>query len=87
MGALSAKHLVRAGVERVHVVNRSLPRARRLAHSIREQGVAADAYPLDHIAGVLGDADVVVSCTGAVRPVVSLADAHRGLGPFRENSW
>ena len=28
MGALSAKHLVRAGIERVHVVNRSLPRAR-----------------------------------------------------------
>ena len=41
--------------------------------------MAADAYPLDHIATVLGDADVVVSCTGAVRPVVSLADAHRGL--------
>ena len=79
MGSLSAKHLVRAGIERVHVVNRSLPRARRLAHSIRDQSVAADAYPLDHIAGVLGDADVVVSCTGAVRPVVSLADAHRGL--------
>lgn len=79
MGALSAKHLVRAGVERVHVLNRSLPRARRLAHSIRELGAEADAYPLDHIAGVLADADVVVSCTGAVRPVVSLADAHRGL--------
>jgi glutamyl-tRNA reductase len=79
MGALSAKHLIRAGVETIHVVNRSLPRARRLAHSIREQGVSADAYPLDHIAGVLGDVDVVVSCTGAVRPVVSLADAHRGL--------
>ena len=79
MGSLSAKHLVHAGIERVHVVNRSLPRARRLAHSIRDQSVAADAYPLDHIAGVLGDADVVVSCTGAVRPVVSLADAHRGL--------
>jgi glutamyl-tRNA reductase len=79
MGALSAKHLVRAGVETIHVVNRSLPRARRLAHSIRELGVSADAYPLDHIAGVLGDVDVVVSCTGAVRPVVSLADAHRGL--------
>ena len=79
MGALSAKHLVRAGVERVHVVNRSLPRARRLAHNIREQGVDADAHALEHIATVLGDADVVVSCTGAVRPVVSLADAHRGL--------
>ena len=79
MGALSAKHLVCAGVERVHVVNRSLARARRLAHNIREQGVDADAHALEDIATVLGDADVVVSCTGAVRPVVSLADAHRGL--------
>ena len=33
MGGLSAKHLARAGVERVHVVNRSLPRARALAHT------------------------------------------------------
>jgi glutamyl-tRNA reductase len=79
MGALAARHLIREGIDRIHVVNRSLPRARRLAHSIREQGIEADAYPLDHIAGVLADADVVVSCTGAVRPVVSLADAHRGL--------
>jgi glutamyl-tRNA reductase len=79
MGALSAKHLVRAGVGRLHVVNRSLPRARRLAHNLRDSGVAADAHALDHIATVLADADMVVSCTGAVRPVVSLADAHRGL--------
>src|SRR5258705_12074771 len=62
MGALSAKHLVRAGVQRVHVVNRSLPRARRLAHNVRELGIQADAYPLDHIAGVLGAVDVVGSC-------------------------
>ncbi|KUI30452.1 glutamyl-tRNA reductase [Mycobacterium sp. GA-2829] len=79
MGALSAKHLVRAGIERVHVVNRSLPRARRLAHSLLEQGVAAHAHSLDDIAHALADADVVISSTGAVRPVVSLADAHRGL--------
>jgi glutamyl-tRNA reductase len=79
MGALSAKHLARAGVERIHVVNRSLPRARRLADNIRELGVVADAYPLDHLPPVLTDADVVVCCTGAVRPVVSLADVHHAL--------
>ncbi|WP_422742304.1 glutamyl-tRNA reductase [Mycobacterium sp. WMMD1722] len=79
MGALSAKHLVRAGIDRVHVVNRSLLRARRLAENLREQGVAADSYSLDDIAPALADADVVISSTGAVRPVVSLADAHRGL--------
>jgi glutamyl-tRNA reductase len=79
MGALSAKHLIRAGVERIHVVNRSLPRAKKLAESIREMGVAADAFPFDHLTPVLTGADVVVCCTGAVRPVVSLADVHRGL--------
>ncbi|MGE2832859.1 glutamyl-tRNA reductase [Mycobacterium sp. SMC-4] len=79
MGALAAKQLVRAGVERIHVVNRTLPRAKRLAENLNAQGVAAEAFPFDHLPPLLTDADVVVSCTGAVRPVVSLADVHRGL--------
>ena len=79
MGALSAAQLVRAGIGRVHVVNRSLPRAERLVAHLREQGVEARAFPFDHLPPVLTDADVVVSCTGAVGPVVSLADVHRGL--------
>ncbi|CDO09501.1 glutamyl-tRNA reductase [Mycolicibacterium cosmeticum] len=79
MGALAAKHLVRAGVERVEVVNRSLPRARRLAANIAELGVPAHAHALDDISSVLADADIVMSSTGAVRPVVSLADVHHAL--------
>jgi glutamyl-tRNA reductase len=85
MGALTAAHLMRAGIGRVHVVNRSLPRAQRLAQNLIEQGVEAFATSLDDLAGVLIDTDVVVSCTGAVRPVVSLADAHRGLAGRSEN--
>ncbi|MDT5213755.1 MAG: glutamyl-tRNA reductase [Mycobacterium sp.] len=84
MGALSAAHLVRAGIGRVHVVNRTLPRAERLVQNLREQGVDAHAFPFDHIQPVLTDADVVVSCTGAVRSVVSLADVHRGLAHGQE---
>ncbi len=89
MGALAAKQLLRAGVERIHVVNRSLPRAKRLAENIRGHGVAAEAFPFDHLPPLLTDADIVVSCTGAVRPVVSLADVHRGLahGLARPSSW
>jgi glutamyl-tRNA reductase len=79
MGALSAAHLVRAGIDRVHVVNRSLPRAQRLADNLREQGVAANAMPLDELTVALADADLVISSTGAVRPVVSLADVHHAL--------
>ena len=70
-------------------MNRTLPRAKRLAENLREQGVDADAFPFDHLPPVLTDADVVVSCTGAVRPVVSLADVHRGLahGQDAASSW
>ncbi|RAV17953.1 glutamyl-tRNA reductase [Mycolicibacterium sp. GF69] len=84
MGSLAAKHLTRAGVNRIHVVNRSQPRAKRLAANIRELGVEAHAYPFDHLPPLLTDADVVICCTGAVRPVVSLADVHRGLAHGQE---
>jgi glutamyl-tRNA reductase len=84
MGALSAAHLTRAGVREVYVVNRSLPRAHRLVRKIRESGTAAKALSFDGLAAALADADVVVSCTGAVRPVVSLADVHHALAaPLR----
>ncbi|GAB3235286.1 glutamyl-tRNA reductase [Mycolicibacterium hippocampi] len=84
MGALSAAHLVRAGIGRIHVVNRTLPRAERLVLNLRDQGIDAHAFPFDHLPPLLADADVVVSCTGAVRPVVSLADVHRGLAHGQE---
>ncbi len=84
MGALAATQLARAGIERIHVVNRSLQRGKRLAENIRGYGIAAEAYPFDHLPPLLTDADIVVSCTGAVRPVVSLADVHRGLAHVRE---
>lgn len=79
MGALAAAHLTRAGVAHVHVVNRSLPRAQRLARKIRETGARAESSSLDRLAGALAGVDLVISCTGAVRPVVSLADVHHAL--------
>jgi glutamyl-tRNA reductase len=79
MGALSTAHLTRAGVDNVYVVNRSLPRAQRLARKIREAGAAAEALNLEKLPVALAKADIVVSCTGAVSPVVSLADVHNAL--------
>ncbi|MGA8545313.1 MAG: glutamyl-tRNA reductase [Mycobacterium sp.] len=79
MAALSAKHLVCAGVARIYVVTRSLPRAQHLADTLCAQGVDADARGLEHISTALADADVVVSCTSAMRPVVTQSDVHRGL--------
>ena len=48
-------------------------------------GVDAHAFPFDHLPPVLTHADVVVSCTGAVRPVVSLADVHNTLAASRRD--
>lgn len=79
MGALAAAHLTRAGIGRVRVLNRSLARAARLADRIEASGIPAQALTLDRLADALADADVVVSSTGAVSPVVSLADVHHAL--------
>src|SRR5262249_1239573 len=49
MGALSSAHLIRAGIEHVHVLNRSLSRAQRLARKVRESGVKAEALTLDRL--------------------------------------
>ncbi|GAB3035475.1 glutamyl-tRNA reductase [Mycobacterium bourgelatii] len=79
MGALAAAHLTRNGIGQIRVLNRSSSRAQRLAAKIRQSGVQSSAAPLEDLAEALADADVVVSCTGAVRPVVSLADVHHAL--------
>jgi glutamyl-tRNA reductase len=79
MGGLSSAHLTGAGIAHIQVVNRSTARAQRLARKIRESGVKAEALTLDRLPDGLADADVVVSCTGALSPVVSLADVHHAL--------
>lgn len=85
MGALSSAHLARAGIGNILVVNRSLSRAQRLVRKIRESGAKAEALPLDRLPSALAEADVVVSCTGAVSPVVSLADVHHALAAARRD--
>ncbi|ORC02892.1 glutamyl-tRNA reductase [Mycobacterium persicum] len=85
MGALSAAHLTRAGIGRIRVLNRSVPRAQRLAGKVRGAGVPAEVMRLDRLAEALSDADVVVCCTGALSPVVSLADVHHALAHARRD--
>ena len=85
MGSLTAAHLIRAGIGEVIVVNRSLPRAQRLAESIAGQGVRSQAMTLDELPAALAGSDLVVSCTGAVRPVVTLADVHHALAAAKRD--
>ena len=68
MSALAAATLARAGVTDIVVANRTFERGRRLA-----ERSAAGRCELGAVAGELGRADLVISCTGA-RHLVITAD-------------
>jgi len=82
MGALSAKHLP-ARSRAHHIVNRSLPRAKRLAENIRELGVAATPS-LRHLRPCSPPRTSLCAVPVRCGPVVSLADVHRGLAHGQE---
>ncbi|MFI6431357.1 glutamyl-tRNA reductase [Rhodococcus oryzae] len=79
MGGLSVAHLTRAGIGRVIVANRTRERAERLAETVRASGVDGTTVDLADLPSALAEADVMVTCTGAVGAVVTLADAHVAL--------
>ncbi|MBP1162494.1 glutamyl-tRNA reductase [Rhodococcus sp. PvR044] len=79
MGGLSVAHLTRAGIGRVIVANRTRERAERLAETVRAAGVDGTTVDLADLPSALAEADVMVTCTGAVGAVVTLADAHLAL--------
>ncbi|MFF0489628.1 glutamyl-tRNA reductase [Nocardia sp. NPDC004068] len=84
MGGLAVAHLARAGVERIVLVNRTLERARRLARTALDMhGVAATATDLSGLVEAMADADLIITSTGSVGAVVTLADAHRALNASR----
>ncbi|GAB2730666.1 glutamyl-tRNA reductase [Nocardia thraciensis] len=84
MGGLAVAHLARAGVGHITVVNRTLERARRLAHTAATMhDASASAADLSGLVAALADADIVITSTGAVGSVVTLADAHRALNAAR----
>jgi glutamyl-tRNA reductase len=66
MSSLAATTLRRRGVGSLVIVNRTPANAQRLA-----QSVDATALPLEALADVIADADLLVSCTGAVGTVLS----------------
>ncbi|GAA2758703.1 glutamyl-tRNA reductase [Actinopolymorpha rutila] len=69
MAALAATTLRRDHDARVVVTNRTPSRARRIAAQVE-----GTAVPLADLRTALADADVVVSCTGAVGTVISAVD-------------
>jgi glutamyl-tRNA reductase len=68
MSTLAARHLYASGAERIVVTNRSPEKAEALAAEI--DGVAR---PWQDLEGLLVDADVVISSTGAREPILTRA--------------
>jgi len=89
MGGLSVALLQRAGVTDLVVVNRTPERAVHLASTAVASGMTARGIGADELPAVLAATDVLVTCTGAVGAVVTLAQAHlalaarpAGIGPL-----
>jgi len=79
MGGLSVALLQRAGVTDLVVVNRTPERAVHLASTAVASGMTARGIGADDLPAVLAATDVLVTCTGAVGAVVTLAQAHLAL--------
>lgn len=71
---LLARHLRGQGIGRLVIANRSLERAERLART-----VSGYAIPLADVQNYIGDADLIISSTGARGLVVERPVVERGL--------
>ena len=79
MGGLAVAQLTRAHVGRIVIVNRTVEHAQRLADNAVANGVNALAVDRAELSAAVSDADILITCTGAVGAVVTLADAHLAL--------
>ena len=66
MNALAARHFMSAGVKRMVIANRTLARAQSLAAELK-----ADAAGLDDLERELAQADIVISCTASLVPLIT----------------
>jgi glutamyl-tRNA reductase len=66
MNALAARHFMSAGVKRMVIANRTLARAETLAAELK-----AHAAGLEDLNRELSQADIVVSCTASLLPLIT----------------
>jgi glutamyl-tRNA reductase len=82
MGGLAVASLRRAEIGRVVIANRTRSNGTRLAESLAEYDIPAEAVGLEDLAGQIAAVDVVVSCTGAVGAVIRHADVTERTTPL-----
>src|SRR3954462_10462713 len=79
MGKLTALHMKSQAVKRVTIVSRTLAHAARTAEAIG----GASAAPWEELDSVLGASDIVITATGAARPILSKAHIEAIMRPRR----
>jgi glutamyl-tRNA reductase len=68
MGTLTARHMIEKGATSLVIANRTFSKAQTLANQL-----GGTAMPLDRLDEALTSADIVISSTGATKPIVSRA--------------
>jgi glutamyl-tRNA reductase len=66
MNALTARHFISAGIQRMVIANRTLEKAESLAGELN-----VHAAPLTDLDKQLAEADIVISCTASPEPLIS----------------
>jgi glutamyl-tRNA reductase len=74
MNALAARHFTSAGVKRMVIANRTLARAQTLAAELK-----AHAVGLEDLDQELARADIVISCTASLVPLITRSAAETAI--------
>jgi glutamyl-tRNA reductase len=78
MGKLTALHLKAQGIRRMVIASRTMAHATALAETMQ-----ATAVPWDRLTAALGEADIVITATGANLPILVRADVAAIMKPRR----
>ncbi len=78
MGKLTAVHLKAQGIRRMVITSRTMSHASALAESI-----GASAVPWERLHAALGEADIVITATGAKLPILVRSDVAAIMKPRR----
>jgi glutamyl-tRNA reductase len=79
MGKLTAIHMKSQGVHQVTIVSRTMAHAARTAEAIG----GASAAPWEELDTLMGNADIVITATGAVSPILTKAHIESVMRPRR----
>lgn len=74
MAELAAAHLLRAGIDKIIVVNRTLENGRYLADRFN-----GEARSFDNLADALKEVDIVIASTGSPKPVLGKESIEKAL--------